>query len=418
MRTQSARLVTGISAESRIAVRRFLADAYEQGRSSRTVASQIADVAGLTERQAVAVGNFSQALDDAFAGDISEAALRRRYKLSPRVRGRKETILREYTRRQLRHRGERIARTETITAFTQGRHAAWQRMRETGAMPREAVQEWLTSPDERSCQICIPLHGEQAPVGGSFAGGFAGPPAHVMCRCDTRVVLNPENVHRSAEREEADRFLEARQHEGWRTSLAEEFDPTRVQDHEGRRDAVHGFRASFAREFGDNPDAMAYLSGVDRWIMGSQQSELLDDMQRVLAGASGHDDARALLRAISQAPADAPTLYRGIWSGDPMDRVIARYQRGAVLDLRASSFTTEQGIASKFAGWGVDEVSNPVEIIFHLERGAKATKIENLSFHWDEREWITGGRFEVTTIGIADGKLKIGLRQLGVFDVE
>jgi SPP1 gp7 family putative phage head morphogenesis protein len=177
------------------------------------VASQIADVVGLTERQAVAVGNFSQALDDAFAGDISEAALRRRYKLSPRVQGRKETILKEYTRRQLRHRGEMIARTETITAFTEGRNAAWNRMRETGALPLGAVMEWITSPDERSCQICIPLHGEQAPVGGSFAGGFAGPPVHPSCRCDTRMILNPENIRRSEGRKEADRFIADRQAE-------------------------------------------------------------------------------------------------------------------------------------------------------------------------------------------------------------
>jgi hypothetical protein len=176
------------------------------------VASQIADVVGLTERQAVAVGNFSQALDDAFAGDISEAALRRRYRLSPRVQGRKETILKEYTRRQLRHRGEVIARHETMQAFAEGRHAAWGRMKETGAIPPEAVSEVLVSPDERTCEICLPLHGVQGPPGGPY-DGMSGPPFHVLCRCDDRIILNPENIRRSEGRREADQFVADRQAE-------------------------------------------------------------------------------------------------------------------------------------------------------------------------------------------------------------
>ena len=43
-----------------------------------------------------------------------------------------------------------------------------------------------------NCPICEPLHGERAPIGGTFqssVGPLTGPLAHVGCRCETRTVL-------------------------------------------------------------------------------------------------------------------------------------------------------------------------------------------------------------------------------------
>ena len=67
----------------------------------------------------------------------------------------------------------------------------WNRLAETGRTRGPIVLEWMVTPDERTCQICFPAHGEQVPAGSSFSTGVPLPPAHPMCRCDVRQVMDP-----------------------------------------------------------------------------------------------------------------------------------------------------------------------------------------------------------------------------------
>lgn len=214
LQTQAGVLITNTTRGQQQIVRRYLTDAFRQGRNSASVAREISDVVGLGERQAIAVQNFSRAVDDFFAGDLTANQVRSRFRLSPGLRGNRDAIKARYATRQRLHRGRVIAREETMTGFSQGRKAAWGRMRETGTFTGVEVVEWLTTPDERACPICVPLHGQQIVLGGAWNSNQVGvvelPPAHIQCRCDVRVVLNPENVRISPERREANEFLETR----------------------------------------------------------------------------------------------------------------------------------------------------------------------------------------------------------------
>jgi hypothetical protein len=185
----------------------------------------------------------------------------------------------------------------------------------------------------------------------------------------------------------------------------------------GRKEG-RAWRDNFLAEHGNDPEARMFVSAVDRWAVGSEQPTLVAEMEEVLQGGVGSDEARALLSTLSRAEANAPTLHRGIWTGDAAEDVVRRYPAGETFDLRASSFTTDRRVAEKFASWGEDEVGNHVEVFFRLEGGGRAVKIENLSVHTIEREWYTGGRFEVVeSRKVGNRRVEITIRQTGVFDV-
>jgi SPP1 gp7 family putative phage head morphogenesis protein len=76
-------------------------------------------------------------------------------------------------------RAEKIARTETASAYSRGSLLAWE---ESGVVKEV---EWLIGAD--SCPECAALDGMRVPLGDEFADGILHPPAHPLCRC----VLSP-----------------------------------------------------------------------------------------------------------------------------------------------------------------------------------------------------------------------------------
>ena len=74
-------------------------------------------------------------------------------------------------------RADMIARTETANAQTKGSLASYQSQGTEG-------KEWLTSGDERVCEICLGNAGDgPIPVGSPFSSGDMGPAAHPRDRC-------------------------------------------------------------------------------------------------------------------------------------------------------------------------------------------------------------------------------------------
>jgi len=55
--------------------------------------------------------------------------------------------------------------------------------------------EWETVRDDRTCPICLPLHGRQFALRGDMR-----PPAHIGCRCHVKPVVPDENRRRLEER--------------------------------------------------------------------------------------------------------------------------------------------------------------------------------------------------------------------------
>lgn len=177
IRAHSAGLVRDVTDEARAAVRAIMARSFEEGIPPQAAARLIRDVVGLTEREARAVANFRARQ---FADGVSpQRALR---------------AVERYGARLLNARAERIARTETIRASTEGQQELWRQARDRGVFGAEAVQEWVVTPDDRLCPECEPMDGATAPIGGDFRGGGSGPPLHPNCRC--AVVLRPDGGRR------------------------------------------------------------------------------------------------------------------------------------------------------------------------------------------------------------------------------
>jgi len=79
-------------------------------------------------------------------------------------------------------RAEMIATTEVTRAMSEAEHLYKRELDERNA---QTVERWLTSEDERVCDICGPLdHTLREVWGQQFPDG---PPAHINCRCRVNI---------------------------------------------------------------------------------------------------------------------------------------------------------------------------------------------------------------------------------------
>jgi Phage Mu protein F like protein len=93
--------------------------------------------------------------------------------------------------RMRRERAMRIAEHEAHHAAHMGQSLLWREAADAGLIDGTALVEvWVTSPSERTCDICRSLDGKAVSIGGVYrtdAGGRAlsgyVPPIHPRCRC-------------------------------------------------------------------------------------------------------------------------------------------------------------------------------------------------------------------------------------------
>lgn len=77
-----------------------------------------------------------------------------------------------------------IATTEITRAYAEGNATAGHELQKQ--FPDVKVIEiWFTNEDDRVCDICGPVAGEEVELDKPFSNGFNRPPAHVNCRCWT-----------------------------------------------------------------------------------------------------------------------------------------------------------------------------------------------------------------------------------------
>ena len=175
LRDHAAELIREFGKSSMTAIRSLLMSTYETGLAPAKVARLILESGiGLTQAQVDALMRFRAGLIGAGKNEATVARL----------------VTRMYER-ALRYRARMIARTEIIRAEIAGKKALWRQAREAGLIGPEAMREWLTAEDERTCPICEPLDHVKVPLDELFPGGGGdGPPdPHPQCRCDIRLVL-------------------------------------------------------------------------------------------------------------------------------------------------------------------------------------------------------------------------------------
>lgn len=123
------------------------------------------------------------------------------------------------------------------------------------------------------------------------------------------------------------------------------------------------------------------------------------------AGEAAKARAKAFLDALNAYPAgDVPTLFRGFavkveentnaW----WDAFEGQFQPGQRISLNASSFTSNEKKAAEFEkmiGGTRKAGSNHTAVRYVLEENAHALPVEQLSKFKSEKEWMSGGEFEV-----------------------
>ncbi len=227
IRDHGAMVVREITAETEAALRLIIERAYTRGLGSRAAARDIRSVIGLTRRQALTVSNFRTALIEAIETDAGPGALVEQFRLSRNVVNTRnlrlanvDSLTRSYQNRWIEHRAGVIARHESVMAVSAGRRALWEQAAASGALNKETdVQVWFVTPDESSCPICVPMHGQEAPIGGEFRTGdgrLVKQPGqtHIGCRCDVRIETKGQRGgDKSRARQRADDRIEELQRE-------------------------------------------------------------------------------------------------------------------------------------------------------------------------------------------------------------
>jgi hypothetical protein len=169
----------------------------QAGDDASAIAEEIRDSIGLTERQAAAVANFRQMLEDldpnalsrqlrdpTYDSMVEDAIDSGEFMASDRI----DEMVRAYYERYLDYRADTIARTESLRAGNLGLHEAYSQAVKSGALPDGAVtRQWQLALDERTCEICLSIP-DQNPDGvgvdeafDSIDGPVDDAPVHPSC---------------------------------------------------------------------------------------------------------------------------------------------------------------------------------------------------------------------------------------------
>jgi hypothetical protein len=166
LRKMIASRITGISKETREAIRATVVRGFREKIDPMSLARILRDVVGLSTPQAHAVMNYRNGLLSAGSNATSANAAARRY-----------------ADQKIRERSETIARTEVMTVLNRGQDISRGQAVDEGLIDADVLKVWIVTPDELLCPICEPMAGEAVPIDEDFE--IEGPPAHPNCRCTT-----------------------------------------------------------------------------------------------------------------------------------------------------------------------------------------------------------------------------------------
>lgn len=207
----SMTLIREIGDSTRQGVEAIVGEELRSGRPPDAQARRIREVVGLTERQSRAVANFRRMIEDGDPEVLTRRLRDRRFDptLVRYIRNggdapgpeKVDQMVERYRERFLQHRGETIARTESIRAMNMGTVTAFSILAEQGHTVR---LYWLVARDERTCEVCkaIPkLNPDGVEPGAAFitdVGDAMVPPAHPNCRCTLFGRIVSENAYLDA----------------------------------------------------------------------------------------------------------------------------------------------------------------------------------------------------------------------------
>lgn len=166
---RAARLVTRISTETRDAIRTAIVRSLREGIPPYDAARVIRNMVGMNAQQAQAAMNYRQGLID-LGVDIQKVGV----------------LTDRYIAKKIRERSVTIARTEIMDSLNEGVRESYRQAKAEGLLGDDAQKEWITTPDEITCQTCGPMDGVKVDLDEDFEtpdGPMSGPIAHPNCRC-------------------------------------------------------------------------------------------------------------------------------------------------------------------------------------------------------------------------------------------
>lgn len=167
--------------------------------------------------------------------------------------------------------------------------------------------------------------------------------------------------------------------------------------------------------------------GIKEWKTSSsiQRQKIQQELIKALSGKPGSNARiRAITRAFQEQSEDAPQLFRGLsWSlDDPYDKpqwdamkAILDQGPGARFDLPPSSFSEGEEWPTKFMAMK-DASANVRKMKIILQDGAQGINIEDLGVKQGELEWLTGGKFELVSMGKHGNSFNIVIKQVAGLD--
>lgn len=231
LRNESSQLVTGIVEESRTAVRSTLDDGMANGRNPRMVAldivgrydkgegRRVGGVVGLTSDQEAwsrSVRNrlnmvasnpdeakryFDMKLRDARFDSVVRKAIESG---KPLTQEQVESLVTRYKDRALKHRGDTIARTESISSLSAARYESTQQVIESGAAREKDVKRvWDATNDDRTRFTHSEMEGQSVGLNEPYVSpsgarlmhphdrSLGAPASEVIgCRCTERIEID------------------------------------------------------------------------------------------------------------------------------------------------------------------------------------------------------------------------------------
>lgn len=182
------------------------------------------------------------------------------------------------------------------------------------------------------------------------------------------------------------------------------------------------FEETFTTHVADKAEVFADLQRKLRSWTGGRFKAVKNEVSAILKGEKvGSAGSRKIIELVDAASADSPPLFRGMsLTSKPEKFLESLGVAGDELDMTLSSFTSDRRVVTRFLSptnvTGEGAKSN-TQVIFRLEQGSKSLKVEGLGHpdFYGEREWITGGRFEIVKVKRKGSLIDVTIRQIGTY---
>ena len=170
--THGAAMVTLTTDSTKAAIVETLQNAYAMRTPIGDIALELKNVVtGLDSNRARALAGFTQEVSSKYPASVAQV------------------MISDKRNQLIASRCMTIARTETMHAANFGQRETWSQYADSGLLiPNQVLRTWISGGGETTCEECMAMDGETAPLDGEYEGGILGPPLHPNCACSEGLV--------------------------------------------------------------------------------------------------------------------------------------------------------------------------------------------------------------------------------------